>query len=118
VCHNRINSKFEALKLYVCESSLCMYQYYKHNRGAPLEYEIMYNPETVDLLIWVMYCSAAEGAIDQPLPSAWCCASRRPTRCASPSRSPRHTRCIQTRTRRRRRRHRSPRRTRPEPMAS
>ncbi|KAJ7610767.1 hypothetical protein B0H17DRAFT_722141 [Mycena rosella] len=28
----------------------------------------MYNPETVDLLIWVMYCSAAEGAIDRTAP--------------------------------------------------
>ncbi|KAJ7626463.1 hypothetical protein B0H17DRAFT_1024399 [Mycena rosella] len=68
VCHNRIDSEFEALKPYVCESSLCMYQYYKHNRGASLEYEIMHNPETVDLLVSLTYCSAAEGAIDQPLP--------------------------------------------------
>ncbi|KAJ7463040.1 hypothetical protein FB451DRAFT_1095249 [Mycena latifolia] len=68
VCHNKLTAEFEALKPYVCESSLCAYQYYAHNRGASLEYEIMHNPETVDLLVSLTYSAAAEGVVDEPLP--------------------------------------------------
>ncbi|KAJ7458741.1 hypothetical protein B0H11DRAFT_2286534 [Mycena galericulata] len=68
VCHNRLTAEFEALKPYVCDSPLCTYQYYAHNRGASLEYEILHNPETVDLLVSLTYSAAAEGVIDEPLP--------------------------------------------------
>lgn len=68
VCHNKLTVEFEALKPYVCESQLCAYQYYKHNRGPSLEYEIMHNPETVDLLVSLTYSAAAEGVVDDPLP--------------------------------------------------
>ncbi|KAJ7641952.1 hypothetical protein FB45DRAFT_1054322 [Roridomyces roridus] len=68
VCHNRINSEFEALKPYVCDTPLCTYQYYTQNRGASLEYEIMHNPDTVDLLVSLAYSAASEGVIDDPLP--------------------------------------------------
>ncbi|KAJ7753671.1 hypothetical protein DFH07DRAFT_868677 [Mycena maculata] len=68
VCHNRLTAEFEALKPYVCDSPLCTYQYYAHNRGASLEYEIIHNPETVDLLVSLTYSAAAEGVIDEPLP--------------------------------------------------
>ncbi|KAJ7757963.1 hypothetical protein B0H16DRAFT_1314107 [Mycena metata] len=68
VCHNKLNTEFEALKPYVCDRPLCTYQYYAHNRGASLEYEIIHNPETVDLLLSLTYSAAAEGAVDEPLP--------------------------------------------------
>ncbi|KAJ7127952.1 hypothetical protein C8R44DRAFT_979448 [Mycena epipterygia] len=68
VCHTKLNAEFEALKPYVCDSSLCTYQYYAHNRGASLEYEIIHNPETVDLLVSLTYSAAAEGVVDEPLP--------------------------------------------------
>ncbi|KAJ7187359.1 hypothetical protein C8R46DRAFT_880049 [Mycena filopes] len=68
VCHYKLNTEFEALKPYVCDRPLCTYQYYAHNRGASLEYEIIHNPETVDMLVSLTYCSAAEGALDEPLP--------------------------------------------------
>ncbi|KAJ7579700.1 hypothetical protein C8J56DRAFT_963387, partial [Mycena floridula] len=68
VCHNKIITEFEVLKPYVCDSKLCQYQYYSLNRGPSLEYEIMHNPLTVDLLISMAYSAAAEGVMDDPLP--------------------------------------------------
>ncbi|KAJ7320981.1 hypothetical protein DFH08DRAFT_713280 [Mycena albidolilacea] len=68
VCHNKLTAEFEALKPYVCDRPLCTYQYYAHNRGASLEYEIIHNPETVDLLVSLCYSAAAEGVLDEPLP--------------------------------------------------
>ncbi|KXN88395.1 hypothetical protein AN958_07377 [Leucoagaricus sp. SymC.cos] len=66
VCHRKLNSEHEALKPYVCDSKLCAYQYYAFNRGAPLEYEIIHNPHTVDLLISLAYTAAAEGVLEEP----------------------------------------------------
>ncbi|KAJ6535050.1 hypothetical protein B0H19DRAFT_963825, partial [Mycena capillaripes] len=68
VCHNKLTAEFEALKPYVCDRPLCTYQYYAHNRGASLEYEIIHNPATVDLLVSLTYSAAAEGVVDEPLP--------------------------------------------------
>ncbi|TFK19866.1 hypothetical protein FA15DRAFT_626277 [Coprinopsis marcescibilis] len=68
VCHNKLNTDFEALKPYVCENKLCSYQYYLMGRGPSLEYEIVHNPQTVDLLVSVAYVAAAEGNLDDPLP--------------------------------------------------
>ncbi|KAF7341925.1 UBIQUITIN-CONJUGAT-2 domain-containing protein [Mycena sanguinolenta] len=67
-------------------SGVCTYyyQYYAHNRGASLEvlasltalyrhltrlfqYEIIHNSETVDLLVSLCYCAAAEDVLDEPL---------------------------------------------------
>lgn len=33
-----------------------------------LQYEILHNPQTVDLLVSIAYAAAAEGVIDEPLP--------------------------------------------------
>ncbi|KAF8151436.1 hypothetical protein B0H34DRAFT_727589 [Crassisporium funariophilum] len=68
VCHNKLHFDYEALKPYVCDSKLCTYQYYSLNRGPSLEYEIIHNPLTVDLLVSLAYVSASEGAMDDPLP--------------------------------------------------
>lgn len=37
VCHNKIESEYEALKPYVCGSKLCEYQYYQLSMGPSLE---------------------------------------------------------------------------------
>lgn len=66
MCHNRITTEYEALKPYVCDRKLCEYQYYSLNRGPSLEYEIVHNPQTVDLLVSITYSSAAEGALSDP----------------------------------------------------
>ncbi|KAE9407147.1 hypothetical protein BT96DRAFT_1014269 [Gymnopus androsaceus JB14] len=68
VCHNKLNTDYVALKPYVCESKLCAYQYYSLNHGPSLEYEIIHNPETVDLLVSITYLAAMEGVLDEPLP--------------------------------------------------
>ncbi|KAF9481500.1 hypothetical protein BDN70DRAFT_876298 [Pholiota conissans] len=68
VCHNKLQSDYEALKPYVCDSKLCSYQYYSMNRGPSLEYEIIHNPKTVDLLVSLAYVSANDGAMEDPLP--------------------------------------------------
>ncbi|TEB26206.1 hypothetical protein FA13DRAFT_1795840 [Coprinellus micaceus] len=68
VCHNKLNTDYEALKPYVCDSKLCSYQYYSMNRGPSLEYEIIHNTKTVDLLVSLAYVSAAEGSMEDPLP--------------------------------------------------
>ncbi|KAJ7163657.1 hypothetical protein C8R46DRAFT_1279120 [Mycena filopes] len=51
-----------------CDRPLCTYQYYAHNRGASLEYEIIQNPGTVDMLVSLTYSFAADGALDEALP--------------------------------------------------
>ncbi|KAL0948368.1 hypothetical protein HGRIS_010950 [Hohenbuehelia grisea] len=68
VCHNPTRFEFETLKPYVCGSKLCSYQYYAYNQGPSLEYEIVHNPVTVDLLVSLAYCSASEGSMDDPMP--------------------------------------------------
>ncbi|KZT05739.1 uncharacterized protein LAESUDRAFT_726677 [Laetiporus sulphureus 93-53] len=68
VCHDRLNTEYETLKPYVCDSRLCTYQYYFLNRGLSLEYEIRANPEVVDLLVSLAFVAAREGALDNPLP--------------------------------------------------
>ncbi|KAJ3509436.1 hypothetical protein NLJ89_g5227 [Agrocybe chaxingu] len=68
VCHNKLQTDYEALKPYVCDSKLCSYQYYTLNRGPSLEYEIIHNPQTVDLLVSLAFCSASDGSMEDPFP--------------------------------------------------
>ncbi|KAH6896906.1 hypothetical protein B0T10DRAFT_167910 [Thelonectria olida] len=51
VCHQRTKSAFEAVTPFVCDSSLCLYQYLALGFGQGIEYEIINNPYVVDLLI-------------------------------------------------------------------
>ncbi|KAG1769061.1 hypothetical protein EV702DRAFT_1181859 [Suillus placidus] len=68
VCHKKLDTVFEALKPYVCDSGLCAYQYYSLNFGPSLEYDICKNTEMVDLLVSLAYVAAAEQVLDEPLP--------------------------------------------------
>ncbi|KAG1726823.1 hypothetical protein EDB19DRAFT_1751380 [Suillus lakei] len=68
VCHKKLDTEFEALKPYVCDSGLCAYQYYSLNFGPSLEYDICKNTEMVDLLVSLAYAAAAEQVLDEPLP--------------------------------------------------
>ncbi|KAG1734953.1 uncharacterized protein EDB91DRAFT_1146148 [Suillus paluster] len=68
VCHKKLDTGFEALKPYVCNSDLCAYQYYSLNFGPSLEYDICKNTEMVDLLVSLAYVAAAEKNLDDPLP--------------------------------------------------
>ncbi|KAF9222237.1 hypothetical protein BS17DRAFT_709254, partial [Gyrodon lividus] len=37
VCHKKLKNEYEALKPYVCDSELCIFQYYTLNLGLLLE---------------------------------------------------------------------------------
>ncbi|KAM0161438.1 hypothetical protein ACHAQE_003496 [Botrytis cinerea] len=58
VCHDRITGEFEALKPYVCEKPLCLYQYMSLGFGPSVEHEIKTQPYVVDLLLSFCYTSA------------------------------------------------------------
>ena len=58
VCHCRVEDDFEALKPYVCSRPLCLYQYMSLGLGPSIEYEIMSQPDVVDVLISFCFASA------------------------------------------------------------
>ncbi|PWW71776.1 hypothetical protein C7212DRAFT_360341 [Tuber magnatum] len=68
VCHNKIQSDFEAMKPYVCDSPLCLYQYMSLGFGPRIESEILTQPTVVDLLVSFCY-SAAEAMKLQTFPT-------------------------------------------------
>ncbi|CAZ80154.1 unnamed protein product [Tuber melanosporum] len=58
VCHDKIQSDFEAMKPYVCDSPLCLYQYMSLGFGPSIESEILTQPTVVDLLVSFCYRAA------------------------------------------------------------
>lgn len=58
VCHDKIKEDFEALKPYVCEKPLCLYQYMNLGFGPSVEHEILTQPYVVDLLVSFCYSAA------------------------------------------------------------
>lgn len=58
VCHRQMDSELEAIKPYVCERPLCLFQYMAMGFGPSIEHEIMAQPYVVDLLISFCYSSA------------------------------------------------------------
>lgn len=59
VCHSKLASEVEAIKPYVCDNPLCLYQYMSLGFGPSIEHEIISQPYVVDLLISFCYASAA-----------------------------------------------------------
>ncbi|KAH7146430.1 hypothetical protein EDB81DRAFT_795225 [Dactylonectria macrodidyma] len=55
VCHQSMKQAFEAVKPYVCDNPLCLYQYLALGFGQSIEHEIIHNPYVVDLLISFFY---------------------------------------------------------------
>jgi ubiquitin-conjugating enzyme E2 Q len=58
VCHRKMTTEVEAIKPYVCDSELCLYQYMTLGFGPSIEHEILAQPYVVDLLISFCYNSA------------------------------------------------------------
>ena len=58
VCHRRLKTDVEAIKPYVCESDLCLYQYMSLGLGPSIDHEIIAQPYVVDTLISFCYASA------------------------------------------------------------
>jgi ubiquitin-conjugating enzyme E2 Q len=58
VCHCTIHSNFEALKPYVCNKPLCLFQYMALGFGPSIEWEVLSQPYVVDLLVSFCYAGA------------------------------------------------------------
>ncbi|PSR80041.1 hypothetical protein BD289DRAFT_374688 [Coniella lustricola] len=56
-CHQRLAQGFEALKPFVCQEPLCLFQYITMGFGPSIEDEIKSRPYVVDLLISLCYSS-------------------------------------------------------------
>jgi ubiquitin-conjugating enzyme E2 Q len=63
VCHRKLQYQLEAVKPYVCDNPLCLYQYMTFNFGPSLEHEILTQPYVVDLLVSFCYSTATEFAL-------------------------------------------------------
>ncbi|KAJ4424188.1 hypothetical protein N0V82_001054 [Gnomoniopsis sp. IMI 355080] len=59
-CHRKVKKEFEALKPYVCEEPLCLFQYIAMGFGPSIEHEILSQPYVVDLLVTLCYSSVQE----------------------------------------------------------
>ena len=58
ICHDKLDHELEAIKPYVCERPLCLFQYMSLGFGPSIEHEIISQPYVVDLLISFCYSSA------------------------------------------------------------
>lgn len=58
VCHSKMSTELEAIKPYVCDNPLCLFQYMALGFGPSIEHEIMAQPYVVDLLVSFCYSSA------------------------------------------------------------
>ncbi|KAL9089640.1 MAG: hypothetical protein Q9165_005672 [Trypethelium subeluteriae] len=68
VCHCRLQEDLEAIKPYVCDKPLCLYQYMSLGFGPSIEHEIIAQPHVVDLLISFCYTRAQASQLqDFPL---------------------------------------------------
>jgi ubiquitin-conjugating enzyme E2 Q len=65
VCHCSVDSDLEAIKPYVCNRPLCLYQYMSLGFGPEIEHEIKTQPYVVDLLISFCWQSAKSGKLKE-----------------------------------------------------
>ena len=63
VCHKKLDTLVEALKPYVCDEPLCLYQYMTLGFGPSIEHEILHQDKVVDLLLSFCYSSASLGRL-------------------------------------------------------
>ncbi|KAF1833761.1 hypothetical protein BDW02DRAFT_371019 [Decorospora gaudefroyi] len=58
ICFSKMPEDLQAIKPYVCDNPLCLYQYMSLGFGPSIEHEILSQPKVVDLLISFCYTSA------------------------------------------------------------
>ncbi|KAG8629018.1 hypothetical protein KVT40_002883 [Elsinoe batatas] len=63
ICHRTLPREIEALKPYVCDNPLCLYQYMSLGFGPSIDHEIITQPLVIDLLVSFCYSSAANGVL-------------------------------------------------------
>ncbi|KAF2130475.1 hypothetical protein P153DRAFT_218850 [Dothidotthia symphoricarpi CBS 119687] len=63
ICFNKMADDLQAIKPYVCDNPLCLYQYMSLGFGPSIEHEILSQPKVVDLLVSFCYASARIGKL-------------------------------------------------------
>ncbi|KAJ4371512.1 hypothetical protein N0V83_004730 [Neocucurbitaria cava] len=63
ICFSKMPEDLQAIKPYVCDNPLCLYQYMSLGLGPSIEHEILSQPKVVDLLISFCYSSARLGRL-------------------------------------------------------
>ena len=63
ICFTKMPDDLQAIKPYVCDKPLCLYQYMSLGFGPSIEHEILSQPKVVDLLISFCYTSARSGGL-------------------------------------------------------
>lgn len=63
ICFNKMADDLQAIKPYVCDNPLCLYQYMSLGFGPSIEHEILSQPKVVDLLVSFCYTSARLGRL-------------------------------------------------------
>ncbi|GAA5820502.1 hypothetical protein JCM11251_003020 [Rhodosporidiobolus azoricus] len=66
-CYKRADETITALKPFVCESPLCLFQLIALGLGPSLEHEIITNTAAVDLLVQLCYTAAKENGLKDEL---------------------------------------------------
>jgi len=65
VCHCKLDDDLEAIKPYVCNKELCLFQYMNLGFGPSIEHEIISQPYVVDLLVSFCYTSAVGNRLQE-----------------------------------------------------
>lgn len=65
ICFSKMPDDLQAIKPYVCEKPLCLYQYMSLGFGPSIEHEIQSQPKVVDLLISFCYVTARMGNLKE-----------------------------------------------------
>ncbi|USP81415.1 hypothetical protein yc1106_08689 [Curvularia clavata] len=63
ICFSKMPDDLQAIKPYVCDNPLCLYQYMSLGFGPSIEHEIISQPKVVDLLVSFCYASARGGRL-------------------------------------------------------
>lgn len=58
ICFNKMPDDLQAIKPYVCDNPLCLYQYMSLGFGPSIEHEVLSQPKVVDLLTSFCYSSS------------------------------------------------------------
>lgn len=63
ICFSKMSDDLQAIKPYVCDNPLCLYQYMSLGFGPSIEHEVLSQPKVVDLLISFCYSSARQSRL-------------------------------------------------------
>lgn len=58
ICFSKMGNELQAIKPYVCDNPLCLYQYMSLGFGPSIEHEVLSQPKVVDLLVSFCYSAA------------------------------------------------------------